>query len=325
MIDGLEQIPIGDLEPQPVGKAPGDWAPLISHPGLPCLLALKLLAAQVVGASVFDKDAARLDEREGDMRRDALVSQGANPIEVAGARSAIVLAAAYDLLYSVRTEASRSGVLYGDRSDKRSAHDAAVLGGRGEQGGDALVGATLVFACDVQHDVVPAVAPVCRKAAGKALGPLGEDEEAHVGTLSDDAPCLFAPWIGLGYKEVRRHADADQLAGPYSVRPGARPLQGVVEVLGARDLRGVQAAPLVVVVHVAVVAPLAHARAAVPGVPYVVHGLPPFARGGMCGIDGTRLHGHTACSAMADKGLLAVFVSSCSRIPDASPRPPVYS
>lgn len=262
----------------------------------------------MVGTSVFDKDAARLDEREGDMRRDALATQGANPIEVAGARSAIILAAAYDLLYSIWTEASRSSLLYGDRSDKRSAHDAAVLGGRGEQRGDALVGATLVFACDVQHDVVPAVVPVCRKTAGKALGPLGEDEEAHVGTLSDDVPCLLAPWIGLGYKEVRRHTDADQLAGPYPVRPGARPLQGVVEVLGAHDLRGVQAAPLVVVIHVAVVAPLAHARAAVPGVPYVVHGLPPFARGGMCGIDGTRLHGHAVCSAMAGKHL---FDSAC--------------
>ena len=84
------------------------------------------------------------------------------------------------------SKAAGGGVLDRDRPDERRAHDAAVLSGRGKQDGDALVGAALVFAGHVQHDVVPAVAPVVRKARRKALGPLGEDEEPHVGSLSDE-------------------------------------------------------------------------------------------------------------------------------------------
>ena len=163
-------------------------------------------------------------------------------------------------------------MLHGHGPDKRCAHDAAVLGGRGQQEGNPLVGAALVLAGDVQHDVVPAVAPVGRKTGGEALGPLGENVEPHVGAFADDSPGLVAPRVCFGHQEVRRHADADELAGADAVRPRARALHRIVKVLGANDARPVDAAALVVVIHVAVVAALAHARAAVPGIPDVVHG-----------------------------------------------------
>lgn len=260
-----------NLEAQGVGEMPGDGPALVIHTGLPRLLALQALAAQVVGVAVLHEDAARLDEGERHTRALALALQRADPIKVARPTAVVVLAPADHLLDAVLAQASGCGFLERGAADERRVHDAAMLCRRGEQEGDALVSATLVLAGHVEHDVLPAISPVGRQATGEAFRPFGEDEEPHVGTGTDDVPGLGAPRVRLGEQEVRGHADADELAGAYLGRAVARAPQGIVEVLRAGDARRVDAAPFVVVEHVAVIAALACAPTAVPGVPDIVH------------------------------------------------------
>ena len=93
LISGLIQILLGDLEPQRVAEMPDNGAALVTHAAFVGLLALQLLGRQAVGSAVFHKYRSSLDKRELGFRRLAFTSQPTDPIEIAQARAAVVLAA----------------------------------------------------------------------------------------------------------------------------------------------------------------------------------------------------------------------------------------
>ena len=192
---------------------------------------------------------------------------------MAGACSRVVFTARDDLLDPIGpSKATGGGFLDRYASDERRTHDAAVCGRRGEQEGNPLICPALVFAGYVEHDVLPAIAPVAGQTVAKALGTFGQNEELYVGSLADDIPYLWSPGIGFGQQEIACHADADKLAGANFVAAVSSALEGIGEArLALANHGGVDAALAVHVIHVAVVAPLADARAAMPGVPDVMH------------------------------------------------------
>ena len=85
------------------------------------------------------------------------------------------------------------------------------------QNGDALVRAALIFARDVEKDVLPTVAPVIRQTFFYALRALCEQEKRDVPPLIHDLPRFTPPRIGLLQKEIGRHAHAQLLAAFYFV------------------------------------------------------------------------------------------------------------
>ena len=200
-------------------------------------------------------------------------SQLAHPFVMAGTRSRVVFSARDNLLDSIGfSKATGGGFLDRYASDERRTHDAAVCGRRGEQEGNPLICPALVFAGYVEHDVLPAIAPVAGQTVAKALGTFGQNEELYVGSLADDIPYLWSPGIGFGQQEIACHADADKLAGANFVAAVSSALEGIGEArLAFSNHGGVDTALSVHVIHVAVVASLADARAAMPGVPDVMH------------------------------------------------------
>lgn len=192
---------------------------------------------------------------------------------MAGACSRVVFSARDDLLDSIGfSKATGGGFFDRHASDKRRAHDAAVCCGRGEQEGNPLICPALVFAGNVEHDVMPAIAPVAGQTAAKTLGAFGQNEELYVGPLADDVPYLWPPGIGFGQQEIARHADANKLAGANFVAAVSAALEGIGKArLAFANHGGIDTALSVHVIHLAVIASLADARAAMPGVPDVVH------------------------------------------------------
>lgn len=192
---------------------------------------------------------------------------------MAGTRSRVVFSACDDLLDSIGLSKAPGGGFF-DRytSDERRTHDAAVCCGRGEQEGNPLIRSALVFTGYVKHDVLPAIAPVAGQTVAKTLGAFGQNVKLYVGPLANDIPYFWSSGIGLGQQEVARHADADKLAGANFVATVSAALEGIGKARLAFANHGrVDTALPVHVIHVAVVASLADARAAMPGVPDVMH------------------------------------------------------
>ena len=241
--------------------------------GFPCLLALQVFAAKVICSPVLNEGASGFDEGERRICRHTFSMQLAHPLVMAGACSRVVFSACDDLLDSIGlSQATGRGFLDRHASDKRRTHDAAVCGRRGEQEGNPLICPALVFTGYVKHDVMPAIAPVAGQTVAKTLGAFGQNEELYVGPLADDIPYFWSPGIGLGQQEVARHADTDKLAGANFVAAVSAALEGIGKArLAFANHGGVDTALSVHVIHVAVVASLADARAAMPGVPDVVH------------------------------------------------------
>ena len=127
-------------------------AGFISHP------ALQLLAGQVVAPAVLDEHGAGLDKAEGHVGIHAFLPERLDPIEIAGAGTIIVFAAADDLLDLP------GGKVLPDAywPDEGRAHNAFVLEGQVKQDGDALVGTALILTGDIEKDVIPSAAPVRR-------------------------------------------------------------------------------------------------------------------------------------------------------------------
>lgn len=71
---------------------------LIVHAGFTGHSALQLLAGQVVAFTVFDEHSAGLDKAEGHIGIHAFLPERLDPIEIAGAGTIVVFAAADDLL-----------------------------------------------------------------------------------------------------------------------------------------------------------------------------------------------------------------------------------
>ena len=191
-----------------------------------------------------------------------------NPFPVTRPFAAVVFAARGDLIKVRRSQIRRKR--HGPQ--QRGATDAAVFGRNGEQKRQAFVGAFLVFGGDREHDVLPSVAPVGRKAPGDALRTFGEKVKLEVAPFTHYGPSFLAPRVGVFQKEVARHADANEFAGTvFEVTP-AIAVNGNRSVGGAVDAAPVLPARFVQSVHVAVLAAFAHFDAAVPGIPNVVHG-----------------------------------------------------
>ena len=124
------------------------------HAGFTGHSALQLLVWQVVAPAVLDEHGAGLDKAEGHVGIHAFLPERLDPIKIAGAGTIIVFAAADDLLDLP------GGKVLPDAywPDEGRAHDALVLEGQVKQNGNALIGAALVFAGDVEKDVVPSAA-----------------------------------------------------------------------------------------------------------------------------------------------------------------------
>ena len=180
---------------------------LIVHAGFISHPALQLLAGQVVAFTVFDEHSASLDKAECYVGIHAFLPERFDPIEIAGAGTIVVFAAADDLLDLP------GGKVLPDAywPDEGRAHDALVLEGQVKQNGNALIGAALIFTGDVEKDVVPSAAPVRRQTLPHPLRPLCEQEKHHIAALAHDVPRLSPPRVGFFQEEIRGHADPDLL------------------------------------------------------------------------------------------------------------------
>ena len=234
---------------------------LIGHP------ALQLLAGQVVTLVVLDEHGASFDEAEGDISLYTFLPQGLYPVEIAGAGTIVVFAAADDLLDLP------GGKVLPDahRPNEGGAHNAFVLEGQIKQNGDALVGTALILTGDIEKDVVPTAAPVRRQALPHPLRPFGEQKKHHIAALAHDVPRLSPPRVGFFQEEIRGHADPDLLTTLDLVMPGAV----FLERIGKAAFRFVNFGPVLVPhpvekIHVTVLAALAALDAAVPWIPDVV-------------------------------------------------------
>ena len=138
------------------------------HSGFISQPALQLLAGQVVAPAVLDEHGAGLDKAEGHVGIHAFLPERLDPIEIAGAGTIIVFAAADDLLDLP------GGKVLPDAywPDEGRAHDALVLEGQVKQNGNALIGAALIFTGDIEKDVVPTAAPARRQALPHPQRPL---------------------------------------------------------------------------------------------------------------------------------------------------------
>ena len=146
-----------------------------------------------------------------------------------------------------------------------------MLEGQVKQNGNALIGAALVFAGDIEKDVVPSAAPVRWQALPHPLRTLGEQEKHHIAALAHDVPRLSPPRVGFFQEEIRGHADPDLLTTLDFVVSGAV----FLERIGKAAFRFVDLGPVLVPhpvekIHVAVLATLAALDAAVPWIPDVV-------------------------------------------------------
>ena len=233
----------------------------ISHP------ALQLLAGQVVAFTVFDEHSAGLDKAECYVGIHAFLPERLDPIEIAGAGTIVVFAAADDLLDLP------GGQILPDthRSDEGRTHDALVLERQIKQDGDALVGTALILTGDIEKDVVPSAAPVRRQALPYPLRTLGEQEKHHIAALAHDVPRLSPPRVGFFQEEIRGHADPDLLTTLDFVVSGAVFLERIGKAaFRFVDLGSVLVPHPVEKIHVAVLAALAALDAAVPWIPDVV-------------------------------------------------------
>ena len=99
------------------------------HAGFTGHSALQLLVWQVVAFTVFDEHSASLDKAECYVGIHAFLPERLDPIEIAGAGTIVVFAAADDLLDLP------GGKVLPDayRSDEGRAHDALVLEGQVKQ------------------------------------------------------------------------------------------------------------------------------------------------------------------------------------------------
>ena len=228
---------------------------------------MQLLAGQVIAFAILDEHSAGLDETEGDVGLHALLPQGLYPVEIAGAGTIVVFAAADDLLDLP------GGQILPDahRPDEGRTHDALVLERQFQQKRDALISAALVLAGDIEKDVVPAAAPVRRQTLPHPLGALGQQEKHHIAALTHDVPRFRPPRVGLFQKEIGRHAYPDLFAALDLVMPGAVFLERVRKaVFSLVDVSSVLAPHPVEKIHIAVLAALAALDAAVPWIPDVV-------------------------------------------------------
>ena len=237
------------------------------HAGFTGHPALQLLAGQMVTLAVLDEHGAGLNKAEGHVSFHAFLPERLDPIEIAGAGTIVVFAAADDLFDLP------GGKVLPDahRPNEGGAHNAFVLEGQIKQDGDALVGTALILTGDIEKDVVPSAAPVRRQALPHPLRPLCEQKKHHIAALAHDVPCLSPPRVGFFQEEIRGHADPDLLTTLDFVVPGAVFLERV----GKAAFRFVNFGPVLVPhpvekIHVAVLAALAALDAAVPWIPDVV-------------------------------------------------------
>ena len=228
---------------------------------------MQLLAGQVVAFTVFDEHSAGLNKAECYVGIHAFLPERLDPIEIAGAGTIVVFAAADDLFDLP------GGKVLPDthRSDEGRAHNTLVLEGQAEQNRNALIGTALILTGDIEKDVVPSAAPVRRQALPHPLRPLCEQKKHHIAALAHDVPRFSPPRVGFFQEKIRGHADPDLLTTLNLVVSGAVFLERIRKaVFRFVDLGSVLVPHPVEKIHVAVLAALAALDAAVPWIPDVV-------------------------------------------------------
>src|SRR5699024_5273295 len=160
------------------------------------------------------------------------------------------------------------------RTDQRSCHDPFMLKRQPEEDGDPLIRPSLVLACHIEKNMIPAISPVIGQAGGYPLRAFCQQIEDHISSLAHHRPRFIPPHIRLFQKEVRGHADTDHLTASDLIPSLSVPGQRITESV----LRPVDPAPVLIPhpvqeIHITVFTALRALSAAVPGVPDVVHWL----------------------------------------------------
>lgn len=229
----------------------------------------------MICSPVLNEGASGFDEGERRICRHAFSMQLAHPFVMAGTRSRVVFSACDDLLDSIGLSKAPGGGFF-DRyaSDERRTHDAAVYCGRGEQEGNPFICPALVFAGYVEHDVLPAIAPV---PLGRTVAKNARDVWSGMKNFTSGLWRMMSHTSGrqgsaLGNKKSLVMQIRISSAGANFVATVSAALEGIGKARLAFANHGrVDTALPVHVIHVAVVASLADARAAMPGVPDVMH------------------------------------------------------
>ena len=145
-----------------------------------------------------------------------------------------------------------------------------------QQDRDALIGAALVFARDVEHHILPAIPPIVGQTCRDTLRTLGQKPEFYIRPLMDNLPGFIPPWIRFFQKKVAVHTDPNHFTAFDLVLSAAILAERIAEArLRTVNIGPVFAAFGVVIVHVAVLAALAAFDTAVPGIPYIMQNASP--------------------------------------------------
>ena len=266
--NGVVAVAFRNLKAESVRKVPRKAPPLITRLGSVRHFGLERFAGKPIGAAVFYEHRAGFEKGKRGVGRPAFLGKLLNPFPVTRTFAAVVFAACRHLIKTRCSEIRRKR----HRPQQRGAADAAVFGRNGKELRQAFVGSFLGFGGDREHDVLPSVAPVDRKAPGDALRAFREKIKLEVAPFTHDGPGFLAPRVGVFQKEVARHTYPDEFAGAIFEITLTISLDGNCAVGGAVDAAPVLPARFVQSVHVAVLAAFAYFDATVPGIPNVVHG-----------------------------------------------------
>lgn len=140
--------------------------------------------------------------------------------------------------------------------------------------GNSFIGSALIFAADTEHHVVPPGIPMGRQVIQHSLRALREEKKDHIGTLSNDLPCLSTPGISFFQEKIGCHANPKRLSAFYFVLTAAIPGKRI-EKSGpcSENMSAILIAKLIQEEHVAILAAFAALSAAVPWIPNITHGM----------------------------------------------------
>ena len=231
-------------------------------------LAQLVAAGNAVEVAVLQEVGAGLVEAEGHIGRDALLTEGEDPVVVAGAGVRAGFAAHGDFLdgpVQVRRE------VHG-RYERRGDDD-FVPDWQGLKDGKPIIGHLLVLHRAAYDDVVVAIGPIVRNAFEEAVYALGEKEELEVAAAAHHEPAFLAPGVRVLEQKVTGEAGEDDFSGLDFPGFVAFALDGEVERTGlaAQAAGHLAAVHLVLPIDIAVLAPRADLGAAVPRVPVGVN------------------------------------------------------
>lgn len=224
-------------------------------------------AFELIGLAIFYKPAPCAAEHKGHVVLCAFIVQPLDPLVVAWTCSAIV----FSITQYLFDLTGRQVFFDADRADERRAHDAFVFERQLQKNRDALVSSALILTGNIEHHILPAIAPVYRQMVRDALRAFRQQKELHIRALTDDVPGFIPPGVGFLQKEIRGHAYPDHLAALDLVFSAARFAEWIAEPsLRSIDFSAVLITLGIKVIHIAVPATFTALFAAVPRIPYIM-------------------------------------------------------